>query len=456
MQSVATIAPAAGLLLTFPFTASYAGVATPLALLVAFVVMAFVAYGLAQLAPDLPSAGGYYTYVSRTIGARAGFLAAWLVLIYVMSAGMNAAFLGQILHGELSAKLSIDVPWWVFLVLAIVFLAVFLRRGVSLSGRALLYLGAFELAVLLILGIWGLADPGSGGASLAPFNPANAPSGSGLYLGVVFSVSIFVGWEGAAPMAEETRDPRRSIPRVFIGSVLLVGLIGTIAGWGVVTGWGTDHMASFVSSTRNPAIVLANHLWGVGYLVVLLALLNSVLGVGLAGALVSTRTLFALGRSGILPSWFAKTHPKFQTPWNASMVIVALTIALGFGLGFAMGPANAFGFYALALTLGLVVIYVMGNIAVFRWFWKERRARFNVVKHVIIPAVSSAAVVWIGYKSVIPLPSGLAGKGVWLFVGWLALGVVVLIVSRLRGQEEWLSRAGAAAAVEEEAESLSE
>ena len=73
------------------------------------------------------------------------------------------------------------------------------------------------------LAVWGIFDPGKGGFNFASFNPGNVANWSGFSLAVVFSIQGYTGWDGAAPLAEETADPKRNVPRAVIGSILILG-----------------------------------------------------------------------------------------------------------------------------------------------------------------------------------------------------------------------------------------
>src|ERR1700689_1989120 len=77
MQGISHTAPATAILLTLPFIASHAGLTAPLAYFIALLIMLMLGLSLTQLAKHMPSSGGYYTYVSRTVGPRTGFLTAW-------------------------------------------------------------------------------------------------------------------------------------------------------------------------------------------------------------------------------------------------------------------------------------------------------------------------------------------------------------------------------------------
>jgi amino acid transporter len=118
MQGIGHTAPATAILLTLPITVTYAGVAAPLAYLLAFAVVLMLGIGLTQLARHLPSAGGYYTYVSRTVHPRAGFLTAWLFFLYSpVAPAFSLAIMGYVLESSLKAEYGVVFPWWLFLLL---------------------------------------------------------------------------------------------------------------------------------------------------------------------------------------------------------------------------------------------------------------------------------------------------------------------------------------------------
>ncbi len=105
MQAITHIAPAiAGFLFT-PFIVSLAGITAPLAYFIGFLLVLMLGSTLAQLAKHMPSAGGYYTYVSRAIHPRAGFLVSWMYILYSpLVGGPLAGFFGCIVAGELKAS----------------------------------------------------------------------------------------------------------------------------------------------------------------------------------------------------------------------------------------------------------------------------------------------------------------------------------------------------------------
>jgi amino acid transporter len=454
MQGIAHTAPATAVLLTLPFIASHAGLTAPLAYLIALAIMLMLGAGLTQLAKQMPSAGGYYTYVSRTVGPRSGFMTAWLFFLYTaLTPAFSLAMMGWVLESALRAEYGIVFPWWAFLLCGGAFTFWATYRRIEVSAVALTVLGLLEMGIVVLLAVWGLVVPGPGGVSLASFNPAHAPSGNGLYLGVIFSLFAMTGWEGVVPLAEECENPRHVVSRALVCTVLIMGVYLVFTSWGIVIGWGTHDLGTLVASKELPPFVLARRFWGRGWIIVMFALLNSMLAVAVASSLVSTRMWYSMARSGVLPAPLAMVHPGHKTPTYAVALQGLVTFVAGLGLGVWLGPDQFFYVMGTVLTLALSLIYSAGNLGVFR-LYRRRGDEFDPTLHALFPLVSTIAVLWVAYKSIVPLPAGALAYAPTILGVWFFLGVAILVVSRCLGRERWLLAAEAAAT--EPAESVPE
>jgi len=443
MQSVAQIAPAFGILSTLSFNTQLAGLAAPSTYLVAFVIALMVAVTLGQLARWLPSAGGFYTYVSATVGPRSGFLVGWVYSGFVaIIPGAIALYSASIVCTEVRRSFGVAISWQ-FLGLALIAIATWVAyRGIRVSGTALMLLSLVEVLILIALSIGGLISPGPGGFSTAGLNPWSAPSSNGFYLAVVFSIFAFTGWEGAAAIAEETRDPRRQIPRAIFWSVTLLGGFYVFCAWGLQVGWGTRTLAILAHSTDNPALILANRLWGSGSALVLLAFMNSAVAVCIACAVDASRNWFAMARAGALPRSLAFVHPTFQTPSRAVMVQSIVTLGVGFGLARWIGADQAFFVMGLAGTLVYAAVYCLGNLGVMRYFWRIRRDRFRPSLHLVLPLVSIAVLIWLACTSLVPLPDPPVRYAPLIAILLLSTGGLALLKLHLDGHDEWKMLAG--------------
>ena len=431
MQSITHIAPAVGLIFVLQYITTMAGLAAPLAYALAFLLVFPTAVCMVQLALHLPSAGGYYTYLSQSLSPRAGFLAAWMFFLYEPpGAAVNLAFLSYMLHNIVLMEAGINCPWYVLFLAAVLLVTVLIYRGIEISATVVMWLTTVEILIITCLSIASFMHPGDGRIQLQDFGSWHSFGQKGFYVAVVFSISVFTGFESVAPLAEETRDPRRTLPRAVLFSTSLLGVFMVVCAMALLTGWGNSHIAGFASSTEAPVILLAKRLWGTAWLLVLLAVTNSILGVAIASANAATRVFFAMGRARALPAALDYVHPRFQTPRNAILLQTFLTLAIGLSVGFWIGPDQEYYVIGVAMTLGLMFIYCAGNVGVYVYYRRARPAEFRFLLHFLLPLLSTISLLWVAYKSAVPLPEPPVRYAPILAAIWLLGGMVLMLTVR--------------------------
>jgi amino acid transporter len=448
MQALTDVAPAIAVLFTVQFTASQAGISMPAAYVGAFLIGIPIALVLCQLARRLPSAGGWYTYVSRGVHPRAGFIVAWLYFLYApLQTAITGTSIGVAFSGTIDSEYGVNIPWWVFMLVIIVFVVVMAYRGISFSTRAIMILGFAELAIVGIFSVWGFFQSGPGGDTLQVFNPANAPTGAGQGFGlaVVFAIFALNGWDGAVPLAEESKDPKRVVPRAVILALVIMGFFLIICAWGIISGWGVTNIHSFATSSEAPYIVLAKRFWSsAGVPILLLALLNSALAVTIASTNVTTRMWFSMARSGALPHGLAKLNPRYKTPVNALFLQTAISVVAGLGVAALVGPAKVFDVVGLMFTFALIPVFILGALACFLLYWREYRSDFNWFLHIACPVITCVALITVGYYSLNPAPVSPFSWALPICAIWLVIGLIILVVLKVRGNESWMHNAGEA------------
>jgi amino acid transporter len=218
---------------------------------------------------------------------------------------------------------------------------------------------------------------------------------------------------------------------------MIMGAYLVFTSWGIVIGWGMDDLATLVASKELPPFALARRFWGPGWIVIMFALLNSMLAVAVASSLVSTRMWYAMARCGALPRSLAAIHSRHETPITAVVFQAVVTFVAGLSLGFSLGPDQAFYVMGTVLTLALALIYSAGNLGVFL-LYRRLGAEFRPLLHAVFPLASSVAVLWVAWKSIVPLPPRPIAYAPVIMGLWLLAGLIVLIVSRNLGREQWL------------------
>jgi len=448
MQNITHIAPGIAALFFTPFVVSLSGAHAPLAYLIGFFVVLMLGWCLVQLARYLPSAGGYYTYVSRTVHPRAGFLTAWTFTFYSpLVTGPVCAYFGLILENVLEDHYGWGFPWWAFVLIAVPTIALLSYLGIEFSVRAIVILGTLEILIVLALALSGLANPGPGGFTFRAFdygfNPGDIATGSGFALAAVFTVQGLTGWEAAAPLAEETENPRRNVSIAAMSSITIIGLLLILAIWGQIIGWGTDDLTKLPESETLPGLVLGERLWGDAWFVVLAALFSSSIAVCLATQNVATRMWYRMGATGALPRVVATLHPTRKTPVVAVGIQFLLALGLGLPAAWFVGPDTFFFLMqGLVLVLAVIFVYAMANLGVFLYYWRERRDEFNPIFHFVFPFVTTGVLAYALVRSFQPFPPE-PYKWAPLIVGlWMVVGIAVLVVLKRRGREDWLAKAG--------------
>jgi amino acid transporter len=445
VQAVTHIAPGLNVLLGLTFIVSFAAVTAPIAYLLGGIICLGVAIVLTQLAKQFTGAGGYFLYISRTIGPRFGWLTTWLYFLYdPVAIGTVCAFTGSLVHDTLKAQYGWNIPWWVVFLVLVLCVMAFTLFGIALSVKVMLTLAAVEVGVFVALMISGLVSPGPGGFNASSFNPGNIPSGNGLYLGIVFTILALSGFESVAPLGEETENPKRNLPLAIVGSTILVALFYMFVNWGVLVGHGTADVKNFTSADQ--IFDLGRRLWGGAWIILLIAAVNSALAVCIAIQNATSRVLFDMGRVRALPALLGEVHPRWKTPWNAIWFMGAVTLAIGLGLAAWLGPVKTFGMIGIMQTLGLIIVYCMGNIGAILFYGREKRDEFNIWLHLVVPVLTTAALIWVFWKNVETLhpfsPKNAFDYSPLIVIIWTVVGLAIVLYASRTGKEDWLRRAG--------------
>ena len=403
-QSITFMAPAVAVALSIGFATTYALGLTPLAVVLALIAVLFTAFSMGELARHLPSAGGLYTYVGRGLGSYAGWLLAWAYLLasIVIAPVLFAAFgfFGADLLTQLFGPMNEYL--WIPLTLLCAGIVWYLTyRGVSISTRTGVALGLTEIVIMVFVSALLVINAGSRN-TISVFIPGDAGI-QPAFQGMVFCLLAFVGFEAAAPLAEETRDPKRNTRRAIVWSAIAIGVFYVFCYYAATVYFGPDKMADFISANSgNPWGGMAEQvLPGIGSLLVTFAILNSCLANANSGANASTRSIYALGRSRLLPAAFGTVHPTHRTPATAIhlQAIVGIIIAVGLSLYLGNqypttpGPLNTYFTIGYAIGLSFAAMYMAVNFATIGYFWREQRAEFSWFKHLVIPIIGFIAMI---------------------------------------------------------------
>lgn len=425
--SLALMAPSMAANINPQGTAGTVGRAVPLAFLLATVGVLLIAHTFVRLCQRFHHAGSVYGFVGATLGPRTGVVAGWSLLgtyvFYGVVTSTAAGIFGSAALGSLG--LWPDPPPWAGFVVGAVALAGVLALAVApVRGgtRVLLTIEAVTVALILVVTVVVFArlatgaGPDGHGVDVTVFVPNGDPAA--LFLGAVFGFLSFAGFEAAATLGEETREPRRTIPRAILGVAVFGGVYFVVVTAVEVMGFGTDDagIAAFTSSSSLVGDLGARYVaaW-VGDLITVGAAVSA-FGCALACAVGAARLVYALARDGIAPRGLDAVSAGRGVPVRATLLVVAaMAVIVLVAVVAGRDPQALFLASGTIGTLILLVAYGLTTIGAARLLGRSWE--------VAVPVLGLALIAVTLYENAIT-----AGLNPLVSALWVLVGVALVLV----------------------------
>ncbi|GAC1309797.1 MAG: amino acid permease [Vulcanimicrobiaceae bacterium] len=421
--SIAIMAPTAAMALNGALAAAYAGPAVPLAFVFAFATIGCVAFAFVTFARVYASAASVGEFNARGLGPLAGRLSAWaLLLVYGLFTAGSAAECGAFAAAAFGYA-GRSVAWLPVALGALALAGYVGTRPARTSSRAMLAVEGFSVAAIVLLALAIVARGGATGNAWTPFVPHGDALG-GLGLATVFALLSFAGFEGAAVLGEESLEPKRTIPRALIASVVVAGGLYVFVAYAQTIGFGGDArgVARYAAAAA-PLGDLALQYGGARVAIGITAgAAISAFAAALASATGAARLLYRFAADARLPAGLARVDPRSGTPSHAfAGVLVASALGTGaFAVAGVTGTA-AFAACGTVAVLALVPVYAAVQVAALRLFattWSPLARAIPVVATVLLVATF--------FANVVPVPSGAAAWYPAVVAVWIAAGTFVL------------------------------
>ena len=275
----------------------------------------------AEMVSTWPRAGGIYEYAKHGLNEPSAFIVGWLAWL------VGSIIIATELVGGLIYLLPL-APLWMVVVVALGLLAAFSAvalRGMKLSAVVLLAFGVATLITLLAFIFIGL--PAVNPANFSPFWVAGLPA---VGLAAFFITNMFFGWEGMTYLAEEVKDPRKTVPRALLiatGALAILGVAVAIVSMGImrwdVLAQSGAPLASAAESVMPSLSVIMRLMAGI-----------AIIGTAASWVVFAPRLLFAMARDNMFIHGVQKLHPKWDTPYLAialQTVVTAVVIIISSG-----------------------------------------------------------------------------------------------------------------------------
>lgn len=401
-----------GAVLTFANTKT---IGIPVAYAAIAIVLGLFSVGYVAMSRHITNAGAFYTYVAQGLGRVPGVGASFIAVVAynAMQIGLYGGF-GAILAAHLKTWFGWTVQWWLLALLAWVVIAVLGVLRIDFNSKVLAVLLTAECLIMLVFNAVELTHPANGEISFAALAPSNlVAAGVGALL--VTAVTGFVGFEGGAVYAEETRDPKRTVAQATYIAVAFVGVLYAISSWALTVHTGPDKIVEAATEQQADLIFTINASFLGAWIVDIGRIL---IVTSLFAALVSfhntvARYLFALGREQVLPGKLGSTNRQTGSPYVGSLVqsALALVVIVLFVL-FGLDPLIDLMYIGTTFGgLGVVILMAITSVSVIGYFTRRKIADENVWRRVVSPGLAALLlliVLWLTldqYSALLGLPS---------------------------------------------------
>jgi amino acid transporter len=473
--TVTGAAPISAMLFNTPLSVGFGnGIGTPAGFLFATVVLTIFGVGYVAMSRKVTTAGGFYSFIShgltRELGMAAGFAMVAAYSVFEVSLVGGFAYFAQLK----AAHYGLHLQWYWFGLFMVALISVLTYFDVRLSARLLGIALLCEVISLLVFDVV-VFGGGSSNFTASAINPVNAFKGlhaghaaagavaaGAAGIGIFFAFWSWVGWEMAPNYGEESRDPKKNVPRAMYISVIGLGIFYVITSWAALTGYHSIDSAAYIAQNSSyDFFFLPAHHFGGGFLSGALSwfIISGSFACGMAFHNTTARYMYSLGRERVMPSILGRTHQKWHSPHIASCtqsaVAAVITIAFALfatvdtklGAGDSVAYLQVYGLMALMGVVSILAIQALVSVAIFNYFrthYKAEHHWWTTTLAPLIATVTQAYVLYLALKNLSFLGSGYS-YAKWLCwadlaIGLAGLGYAFYLKSRDRAKYETVGR----------------
>lgn len=415
-QSIANIAPTLTPTLNITLVAANAGMGTWFVYLLTTVGLVLVGMNISVFARRFAASGSMYTYVTRGLGATAGFLAGWGLLAAYLFTAMATLVAFAVYVNQILAYFGTKAPSILLYAVGGVAIWYLAYKDIKFSSMLALFLEFVSVSLIAAMGFIVLAGTGFH-IDTAQFSLQGVTL-SGLNLAMVLAVFSFVGFESATALGKESRNPFRTIPRAVIMSTIVVGLFFSLMSYIEVVGFGSP---SALTNSEAPMNDLAAK-YHVGWFALLIDLGASIsfFSCALASTNAASRIMYAMGRDKIFHESIGRAHLRNQTPHNAVTVCSIMNFLVP-TLMVGIKPMDAYGYLGTSATYGFLLAYILISIATTVYLVREGQLKLY---HALLSAGGVLVMIVPLIGSFYPVPSFPYNMFPYMFVLYLFVGII--------------------------------
>lgn len=392
----------------------------PAAYLFAMLAMLFTAYSYSKMAEVFPIAGSAYTYAEKSLNPSIGFMVGWMVLLdYIFTPMINA-----LISSIYAEVIFPNFPSWLWIVgfVAVMTFANIFSVKISVSINTLFVLFQFfAVCIFVTLAIKELLQVERTGQlfSAYPFYVADMKT-SLLLNGAAIVCFSFLGFDAVTTLAEETKDPKKTIPRAIFLIVMIGGILFIIASY-----FAQSILSLFpdLKNVEGVSAEMAFHMGGILFQSIFFAAsLTSTIAPAIVSQISASRLLYAMGKENVIPKkFFSYVHPRFGTP-IINIILIGLVALTSIFLD--LTTATSF------ITFGALTAFTSVNLSVFFYYFVHKQIRNfkSMVMYLISPLIGTSFLVFLWINLEI--------NAIMLGFAWGLIGFIYLLILTKKSKKE--------------------
>jgi amino acid transporter len=427
-QSVCSLSPTFTPALGVAVVGGMAGANSWLVYLLATISVTIVGINIGKLAKRIPAAGSFFLYVSRTLGPSWGLLSGWAMLVAYLFTAVALTVATSIFFKDFFGAIGLKILPPDFLIYIAVSALIWLLayRDVKMSTRFGLTLEALSVAAIIVVCflIWksfgfkmDVPQVHLQGASFGTIAPA-----------IVFAIFSWVGYESAATLSKEIKNPEVVVPQAIVATAIAVGIFFVATTFIVVMGFHDDATKLGASAAPFSDVAAASKLGTVVTTFIYFAAMISCFACSLGQLTAFARMLFSLGRYEFVHRSMGAVHDKHATPHLALAVGTVLNAVLCIACAGA-GETNLVGYFGTIATFGFIFVYILCSIAAPVLLYREGTLTVGTV---ILGALGTLLMAGAFFGSVYPVPAAPYNYFPWGFLAYMLLGAAWFYFLKLR------------------------
>jgi amino acid transporter len=364
-------------------------------------VLLLFTIGYVAMARHITAAGAFYGYISYGLGRVAGMASGLLaVLAYVVFEGSIIGILAYFAQAAIQNQFHTRVTWEWLAFAAIAVIALLAYFDLHIASRVLSVALVGEVLMLILLSTSVLFHGGSNSSGLAlhTLNPLKAFSGPSAGLGLFFCFWSWIGFESTAMYGEESRNPKRIIPRATILAVVGLGVLYTFVAWMTLSGNGIANSVAIAGGSNPLDLFYGAAQTYLGHWAVTLfswLMVSSAFACAMAFHQCASRYLYAIGREGFLHKGLGRTHPKHGSPFIASFAQTAVTVLIvgGFAVAGKDPYVDLYTVTAIMGTMALLIVQALCSFSVIAYFHRNHRETRHWFRTLLAPALGGLGMI---------------------------------------------------------------